>query len=82
MSMILLETQCFTQVIHQMLQVKDAFKRIDINGDGKLTKREMLAGEEFTVEEVRISVVKRRHSYSSSIVRLLYPEQERYNRNH
>jgi hypothetical protein len=32
--------------------VKDAFKRIDINGDGKLTKREMLAGEEFTVEEV------------------------------
>jgi hypothetical protein len=57
-----------------MLQVKDAFKRIDINGDGKLTKREMLAGEEFTVEEVRISVVKRRHSYSSSIVKLLYPE--------
>jgi len=35
-----------------MDQVKEAFRRIDVNGDGKLTKREMLAGEEFTLEEV------------------------------
>ena len=27
-------------------------RKIDIDGDGKLTKREMLAGNEFTIEEV------------------------------
>ena len=37
------------------LKVTDAFKRIDANGDGKLTKREMLAGEEFTMEEVKLA---------------------------
>ncbi len=28
--------------------------KIDINGDGKLTKRELLSGKEFTKEEVNI----------------------------
>ena len=37
------------------LKVTDAFKRIDANGDGKLTKLEMLAGEEFTMEEVKLA---------------------------
>ena len=27
--------------------------RMDVNGDGSLTKREMLAADEFTPEEVR-----------------------------
>ena len=27
--------------------------RMDVNGDGSLTKREMLAADEFTAEEVR-----------------------------
>ena len=34
-------------------QVQSAFMRMDVNGDGTLTKREMLAAEEFTPEEVR-----------------------------
>ena len=33
-------------------QVQSAFMRMDVNGDGTLTKREMLAAEEFTPEEV------------------------------
>ncbi|XP_023347755.1 glycine receptor subunit alpha-3 [Eurytemora carolleeae] len=32
--------------------VKNAFQKIDVNGDGKLSKREMLAGDEFTQEEI------------------------------
>ena len=36
------------------MQVKNAFQKIDVNGDGKLSKREMLAGDEFTQEEVFI----------------------------
>ena len=33
-------------------KVQSAFMRMDVNGDGTLTKREMLAAEEFTPEEV------------------------------
>ena len=31
--------------------------RMDVNGDGTLTKREMLAAEEFTPEEVTMMMV-------------------------
>ena len=34
-------------------EVQSAFMRMDVNGDGSLTKREMLAADEFTPEEVR-----------------------------
>lgn len=33
-------------------EVQSAFMRMDVNGDGSLTKREMLAADEFTPEEV------------------------------
>ena len=33
--------------------IESAFMRMDVNGDGSLTKREMLAADEFTPEEVR-----------------------------
>ena len=36
-------------------EVQSAFMRMDVNGDGSLTKREMLAADEFTPEEVRES---------------------------
>ena len=34
-------------------EIESAFMRMDVNGDGSLTKREMLAADEFTPEEVR-----------------------------
>lgn len=34
-------------------EIESAFMRMDVNGDGSLTKREMLAADEFTAEEVR-----------------------------
>ena len=34
--------------------------RMDVNGDGTLTKREMLAAEEFTPEEVTMMVLMMR----------------------
>ena len=45
---------CFVlgDVIPPSPQVQSAFMRMDVNGDGTLTKREMLAAEEFTPEEV------------------------------
>ena len=33
--------------------VENSFKKIDCDGDGKLTKQEMLRGNEFTQEEVK-----------------------------
>ena len=33
-------------------EIESAFMRMDVNGDGSLTKREMLAADEFTAEEV------------------------------
>ena len=33
-------------------EIQSAFMRMDVNGDGSLTKREMLAADEFTPEEV------------------------------
>ena len=33
--------------------VEKSFKKIDYDGDGKLTKQEMLRGKEFTQEEVK-----------------------------
>ena len=33
-------------------EVQSAFMRMDVNGDGTLTKREMLASDEFTAEEI------------------------------
>jgi len=41
-------------IMNCLVQVKNAFQKIDVNGDGKLSKREMLAGDEFTQEEVFI----------------------------
>ena len=32
--------------------MENSFKKIDYDGDGKLTKQEMLRGDEFTQEEV------------------------------
>jgi hypothetical protein len=32
--------------------VENSFKKIDLDGDGKLTKQEMLRGNEFTQDEV------------------------------
>ena len=45
--------------------MKSAFQRIDVNGDGKLSKREMLAGDEFNQEEVAraIELEKRNKFY-------------------
>ena len=34
-------------------EIESAFMRMDVNGDGSLTKREMLAADEFTTEEVQ-----------------------------
>ena len=36
-------------------EIESAFMRMDVNGDGSLTKREMLAADEFTTEEVQTS---------------------------
>ena len=33
-------------------EIQSAFMRMDVNGDGSLTKREMLAADEFTPEEI------------------------------
>ena len=38
--------------MRSMVEVQSAFMRMDVNGDGTLTKREMLAADEFTQEEV------------------------------
>ena len=38
--------------MRSMVDVQSAFMRMDVNGDGTLTKREMLAADEFTQEEV------------------------------
>ena len=46
------------QLNMSVIQVKNAFQRIDVNGDGKLSKSEMLAGHEFNNEEVREHVKK------------------------
>ena len=55
--MCILTTHCSvcaqTNVSYHLIQVQSAFMRMDVNGDGTLTKREMLAAEEFTPEEVR-----------------------------
>jgi len=41
-----------TERFSDVNEVVDNFKKIDIDGDGKLTKRELLAGNQFTMEEV------------------------------
>ena len=40
-----------------MNPLQSAFMRMDVNGDGTLTKREMLAAEEFTPEEAKLLLV-------------------------
>ena len=39
-------------------EIESAFMRMDVNGDGSLTKREMLAADEFTTEEVQHRIHK------------------------
>ena len=39
-------------------EIESAFMRMDVNGDGSLTKREMLAADEFTTEEVQHHIQK------------------------
>jgi len=41
-----------TERFSDVNEVVDNFKKIDIDGDGKLTKRELLAGNQFTMEEI------------------------------
>ena len=55
-----LKVQCNVQDVDHQNQVQSAFMRMDVNGDGTLTKREMLAAEEFTPEEVTMMVLMMR----------------------
>ena len=45
-------------------EIESAFMRMDVNGDGSLTKREMLAADEFTTEEVQ-------HRHIHKVVQIL-----------
>ena len=52
--------------MRSMAEVQAAFLRMDVNGDGTLTKREMLAADEFTQEEVNEEKI-----FSHSFVKIL-----------
>ena len=52
--------------MRSMVDVQSAFMRMDVNGDGTLTKREMLAADEFTQEEVSVVFTKKNRNFNPS----------------
>ena len=50
--------------MRSMVDVQSAFMRMDVNGDGTLTKREMLAADEFTQEEVSVVFTKKNRNFN------------------